>query len=454
MRGFCIVGRKGHGASCSRLRVDAFPGEAVVAERSDAGALLVGPAVRGGQAEALDDGGGPPVEGLGDQAREPAVGLGVGVLGVDPDRTGLGHADGVADEDLGRGHVPVPDQPLGHVVRHVRAAAVDLARVLARERSTSDRLGVPALVHHDLAADDPGVRQEAADGEPAGAVDHEVFRDVPEDRGDRTFGQRRAHRLDVHVRGVHGRDDRAGDQALVQDDLDLDVRAEPRQLRAEHGGGQGIAQLAGDLHRRVKARRGRGGEEPPHAALVTGATGVHALRDVRALRLDVVDDLDRVGVADVRDHAVDDHRDVDVGHGRDLAADHERVVLAEHLQRDTGSGVLGQHGVQKSVCARVTDLVRVAGSDELGSSSCSRKKHRSFEPPVVAPFQRKELLCWTQSRHDGGDTCVFTRVLGLYVFREKAPVVNPLCSRSTLFRPGVIHRRRQYNTFYLRGKEW
>ena len=63
------------------------------------------------------------------------------------------------------------DDVLGDVARHVAGRAVDLRRILARERAAAVRRRAAVGVDDDLAAGDAGVAVRTADDEAAGRVD-------------------------------------------------------------------------------------------------------------------------------------------------------------------------------------------------------------------------------------------------------------------------------------------
>ena len=80
-------------------------------------------------------------------------------------------ADRVGDLDLAAVGEARGDDVLRHVARRVRGRAVDLRRILARERAAAVRRGAAVGVDDDLAPGQAGVAHRAADHELAGRVD-------------------------------------------------------------------------------------------------------------------------------------------------------------------------------------------------------------------------------------------------------------------------------------------
>jgi hypothetical protein len=131
------------------------------------------------------------------------------------------------------------------------------------------------------------------------------------------------------------------------------------------------------------------GRVAEHHPLVTGAGDVEcivvggvvarlvglvdALRDVRRLLVDRVEDRARVGaeaqvgvhVADLADRRARDVLDVDVRRGGDLAGDDDEPGVDERLARDAPVGVVAQDRVEHPVGDLVGDLVRMPFGDRL-----------------------------------------------------------------------------------------
>ena len=80
-------------------------------------------------------------------------------------------ADRVGDLELAAVGEAGGDDVLRDVARGVRGRAVDLGRVLARERAAAVRRSAAVGVDDDLAAGEPGVAHRPADHELAGRVD-------------------------------------------------------------------------------------------------------------------------------------------------------------------------------------------------------------------------------------------------------------------------------------------
>ena len=94
-----------------------------------------------------------------------------GALGVHHDRHRIGDADGVGELHQRAIGEAGGDDVLRDVARHVAGRAIDLRRILARERAAAVRRGAAVGVDDDLAAGDAGVAVRTADDEAAGRVD-------------------------------------------------------------------------------------------------------------------------------------------------------------------------------------------------------------------------------------------------------------------------------------------
>src|SRR5258708_16003330 len=92
---------------------------------------------RAQQVEHLDDALGPQVEVLADQRRDVLVVDLAGTLGVDRHVDRLRYADRVGELDLALPGDARGNDVLGDVARSVRRRAIDLRRILARERSSA-----------------------------------------------------------------------------------------------------------------------------------------------------------------------------------------------------------------------------------------------------------------------------------------------------------------------------
>ena len=133
-----------------------------------------------------------------------------------------------------------------------------------------------------------------------------------------------------------------------------------------------FAQLRGELVCQRDRRRHQLGRLvrgiAKHHALVAGAAGVHAHRDVRRLRVDGRDDragirveaVFRVGVTDVRDGVADDLLKVDIRVGRDLARNDHQASAGQRFAGHAAHRVLRQAGVKNGIGDLVGNLVGMA----------------------------------------------------------------------------------------------
>jgi hypothetical protein len=255
-------------------------------------------------------------------------------------------------------------------------------------------------VDDDLAAGEARVADRAADHEAPRRVDEQVLAQLagvvevaredrlddvlPEVVGDQRLGALAVLRgdqelldLDRHAIAVAHRDLRLAVRAQVGDDVG-----------AAHVG-EALGELVGqrDRQRHELGRLARRVAE--HHPLVARAGDVqsvvvggirpclvrrvHALRDVRRLLVDRVDDRARVGreaeigvgVADLADRGARDVLDVDVGLCRDLARDDDEPRVHERLARHAPVGIVAHDRVQDPVGDLVGHLVRVTLGDRL-----------------------------------------------------------------------------------------
>lgn len=143
-----------------------LPGEVgvVATEVAARGGLLVDGAA---EVEVAGEDTGAQVEVLQDNGEDLRVGAGASAVGVDVDREGLGHTDGVGDLDQGAGSEAGSDDGLGDPAGSVGARAVDLGGVLAGEGTTS--VGSPASVgiNDDLASCETTISHGSTNGEAA-----------------------------------------------------------------------------------------------------------------------------------------------------------------------------------------------------------------------------------------------------------------------------------------------
>ena len=310
-------------------------------------------------------------------------------------------ADRVGDLHLAAVGQAGRDDVLGDVARGVRGRAVDLRRVLARERAAAVAGHAAVGVDDDLAAGEAGVADRAADHEAPRRVDEEVLAQLL-----LVVEVLRQDRLDDVLPQVLG-DQRLGALAVLGGDqqlLDLDraaVEVADRDLRLAVGaqvrhdlGLAHVGEALGELVRERDRQRHQlvrlVARVAEHHALVTRAGdvelivvggvgarlvgGVDALGDVGRLLVDRVEHRARVGgeaevgvgVADLADRLARDLLDVDVRRRRDLARHDHEAGVHERLARHAAGRVVAHDGIQHAVGDLVGDLVRVAFGDRLG----------------------------------------------------------------------------------------
>src|SRR5688572_22293975 len=265
-----------------------LPGEflLVAAEVPVGGGLLVD---RPAEVQVLDDALRAEGEDLADRGHDLVLGDLARAVGVGHDGDRVRHADRVGHLDLDAVGEAGGHDVLRDVAGHVRRRAVDLRRVLARERAAAVAAHAAVGVDDDLAPGQPAIALGAAGDESAGGVDEvlrlrveQVGRD---DRVDDLFQDVLADGLDLHQAGVLGGDDDGldarGTRAVVLDrDLALPVRAEV----VEDLFLPNLAQPARELVREHDGQRhqlfGLVAGVPEHQALVPRPAGVHAHGDV------------------------------------------------------------------------------------------------------------------------------------------------------------------------------
>src|ERR1700722_12477887 len=121
--------------------------------------------------ERFDYAGGAEIEHLAQGCGELLLGNDSGVESIDQQRDGLGHADRVCHlyfafaGESGRDHI------FRDVTGHVAGRAIDLARVLARERASAMTAVAAVGVDDYFAAGQSAVAVRSADYEAAGRVD-------------------------------------------------------------------------------------------------------------------------------------------------------------------------------------------------------------------------------------------------------------------------------------------
>ena len=193
----------------------------------------------------------------------------------------------------------------------------------------------------------------------------------------------------LHVRRVLRRDHHVGNaHRLVVDvlhgDLALGVRPQPLDRPGLANAGQLASKLVrehdrrghqfGRLVRRVAEHQALVARPLLGRLLAFRRLGVHALRNVRALRGDRVQNQHPVGmenvvimrVADLADGLAGNRIEVQLCLGRDLPAHDYQVGLGVGFARHAAARVLRQTGVQHGIGNGIAHFVRVAFADGLG----------------------------------------------------------------------------------------
>ena len=375
---------------------------------------------RASQVEVAQDRGRAQVEVL---AHERGDGIRVDLVGaerLDVEAHRGGDADGVRDLQLAAARKPRGDDVLGHPAAGVGGRAVDLGRILARERATAVAGHAAVGVDDDLASRQSGVAHRPADLEhPRRVHEHEVRaaqRRVVEQLG----GNRGAHDV-LHDRGsqlAHVRPApvlRGDDDALDADGLGHALRVAAvahGDLRLAVGQQSGHRVVAADggqaardgvrEHERQRHQLGRlvAGEAEHHPLvaradaverIATGLArlqgGVDALCDVGGLLVERNRDGAGVGVeavlgtrvADLADDAAHDLRHVERRSRGDLPGDQDEAGREQRLARHPTERILAQHRIQNRIRDLVGDLVGVAfGHGLRGEHHVARHRRGSL----------------------------------------------------------------------------
>ena len=189
---------------------------------------------------------------------------GLGAEAVDVHAHRMRDADRVGDLELAAVGEARGDDVLRDVARGVRRRAVDLRRILARERAAAVRSRAAVGVDDDLAAGEARVAHRAADHELAGRVDvEEVLRVEP------------CRVVEIACVGVQDRLDDMLEEVGLEQRLDVEAVA---MLRRE----QNALDLDGPLDRR--ARRPRTAPSPATCRR-DGGTGARSPCGPRPCRL-------------------------------------------------------------------------------------------------------------------------------------------------------------------------
>ena len=128
--------------------------------------------------EVVAEGAWPQVEVLVDELHDLGASDALGAVGLHHHRDGVRDADRVRHLDLAAVGQAGRHNVLGHVPRGVRGRAIDLGRVLARERSAAVAGGAAVGVDDDLATGQAAVAHGTADLELARGVHEEVVEEL------------------------------------------------------------------------------------------------------------------------------------------------------------------------------------------------------------------------------------------------------------------------------------
>src|SRR5688572_652456 len=366
------------GLQC-RGAIRLLPAEALAAEVAVGRRPLVD---RLQQIEHLDDAVRPQVEVLVDGRDDLLLRHLVRAKGLDRYRRRLRHADRVRHLHLAALGEARRYDVLRDIARGVSGRAIDLRRVLTRERAAAVASETAVAVDDDLAARQSAVAHRPADDEPARRIDVVG----------RVLGEplRRQHGLDdlfhdgfleilqrdvgAVLRREHDGVDRDGLVVLVaKRALALRVGTQPRQLAVLANFGLLLDQTVRVDDRRRHVAVGLDRRVPEHQALVAGTLlfgtlAIDTLRDVLRLLAEAVQDgariaveaFVRVVVTDLEHCLANDVLDLDHGVRGDLAGDDHHAGLRHRLAGDAALRLLRQNRVEDRVRDLIGNLVRMS----------------------------------------------------------------------------------------------
>ena len=183
--------------------------------------------------------------------------------------------------------------------------------------------------------------------------------------------------------------------AVVVFDRDLRLAVGPQVVHhaVAPGAGKPLHELVREHDRHRHQLVGFVAGVAEHQALVAGAAGVDAHRDVGRLPVNRrqhraglgVEPERRVRVADFLDRLADDLLEIDVAAGRDLAGDHRQAGRDERLAGDAGHGVLREDGVENRIGDLVGDLVGMAFGDGLRREQIAALTAHVSRAPLNVP---------------------------------------------------------------------
>ncbi len=356
---------------------------------------------RAAQFEVTDDAAGRQVEVLTDELFDLLVGDLAAAECLNRDGSRLALADGVGDDDLHAIRESGGDAVLGDIACRVGCGAVNLRRVLARERAAAVPGEAAVCVHENLATGQAGVAHGAAGYEAAGWVDPVLGVVVEKMLGDdclcRVLDKVAGNLILLNVLAVLGAHDDGvnalGHTVFVLDgDLRLAVRSEVLQRAFLAELRHAIAEFMGQGDRERHQFRRLVAGKADHHALVARADrfevviqafvfaahldgAVNALLDVRGLLVNgdgyaaglVVESVAGVYVTGVPDCVADDGGDVHIGIGGNLTHDDDEAGGGADLAGDARPGVVGDDGIEHRVRYLVAELIRVSLCDRFGS---------------------------------------------------------------------------------------
>ena len=340
------------------------------------------------QVKHLDDAARTQVEVFAYQCHDGLVAELACAKGVDGDRGGLGHTDGVAHLNLTLAGQASSNNVLGDIATGVSRAAVHFGRIFAGERATTVTGHAAIGVHNDLAASEATVAHGAADHEDTGGVDvvqgvlvQPLFRQYRFDdffhHGFAQLGQLDLRRvLGGQHHGLHGHRLAV---VIAQGDLALGVRTQPRQ-------GAVLAQFCLTLHQTVREihrcrHQGVGfvGGKAEHQALIACAQilvfcFVHADGDIGRLLANAVqyctagtvEAFFGTVVTDVQDHLANDVFQFHIGIGTYFTGDNGHAGFHQGFHGNACLGVILDDGIQNGVRDLVSHFIGMAFGHGLG----------------------------------------------------------------------------------------
>jgi len=318
------------------------------------------------------------------------IGLDTSAVSVNIQRQRLRDTDAVADLDKAALAELSSNEGLGDPTSSISTRTIDLARILARECTTTVSTPATISINDDLTASHTSITLRTTDDETARGIDEvdglvvdELTRDdlvddlLTNDLAELLVGDR-----GIVLSGDNDSVDTPWDEVaralrvlLVLDgDLRLHIRTKPLDGTVLTGNSESLHELGGQSVSHGHHLRGLISGITEHVALITSTDVlVHltvlndALGDISALLSDgdehgaalVVEALVTVIITDLLDGPTDELIIINDSIGSDLTKNHDHTSLGSSLTSDTRVGILSKASIKHSIRHLIAELVGV-----------------------------------------------------------------------------------------------